>query len=208
MEKNNKQFIRISEETQIDRPANREMFAVEKIDWERLKKLIGNIDTSSSKWENAGWVFLTITIGFVIAAFDKDQYKMHFFIAAFFSFVITCILFFVAWLFLKKSKKSEQEVLFEMGQMEPKVAREEGKIQVQSGDLEVLEARYGSSQKSIDIAQNLNDNIKNNKLSMIVSNEIAGDPDVGIVKSLKIRYRYQGREYERLFQEGGKIDLP
>ena len=50
--------------------------------------------------------------------------------------------------------------------------------------------------------------IKNSRLEIIVSNEIAGnDPDKGFLKELYIKYVYDGKTFERRIKEASKIQL-
>lgn len=128
MENNSKKpapIINISDETQIDRPVSREMFPVEKIDWERLKRLIRGIDVSSSRWERAGWFMLPTTIAFFIATSTSSEYRMYFLIADISSLILTFILFFVALRFSKISRDSKKDLLEEMKQMEDKTVSKE-----------------------------------------------------------------------------------
>src|SRR3989344_1095306 len=101
--------ITISEETQIERPASREMIPVEKCDWERIKRLINKIDTSSGRWENFGWFMSATSIAFLIACIT--QFSYIFLVSLFFSVVITFIAFFIAIKLNKTAKMSKGEVL-------------------------------------------------------------------------------------------------
>ena len=127
MTKNDKHFINISEETEIDRPANREMFLVEKIDWRRIKRLIKKIDASGNKFYNVGWFMSATTIVFLIEFSNlllvRDKYGMYFLIVFFFSLIVTLILFFVGQKIDKLSHGSKEEVLLEMEQVENKTIK-------------------------------------------------------------------------------------
>jgi len=58
--------------------------------------------------------------------------------------------------------------------------------------LEIIKAIYGTVNKFIDVTTKLNEQVKNNKLSIKASNNIAGDPDVGVPKRLTINYKING----------------
>lgn len=209
MGNNGKKLITVSEETQIDRPANREMFPVEKIDWERLKRLIRNINFSSNRWENAGWFMLATTVALFVTTFTlPTNNKTPYLVAAIASLIITFILFFVSWIFSKTSQNSKSEVLEEMEQMEKKIVKREEESSMASKQLKVLSAIYGTEKKNIDIASELNSLINEDELNVLASNDIAGDPHPGILKEVKIKYIYQGREGEKGFKEGETIKLP
>lgn len=74
--------------------------------------------------------------------------------------------------------------------------------------LELMEAFYGSPNKTIEVTKQLEEKIIDNKLNFIVSNEIAGDPDPGIVKKLRIIWQYSGEVLEKEFDEGQIVNLP
>ena len=71
------------------------------------------------------------------------------------------------------------------------------KIRIKKKDknkLIIVEAKYGIEDKYIDVTDKLNQMIVNNKLNIIASNDLAGDPIFGKVKELRIKYKIN--EYE------------
>jgi hypothetical protein len=74
--------------------------------------------------------------------------------------------------------------------------------------LKILEATYYTDKKSLNITQELNESIYDNKLKIILSNDIAGDPDVGTRKKSKIIYKINGEKREIELLERDLIDLP
>ncbi len=74
--------------------------------------------------------------------------------------------------------------------------------------LEIIKAEYRTNKKSIDVTKKLSSRIQNNELHVVISNEIAGDPDSGTPKTLKIKYYYEGQLYEMEIREGEKLDIP
>lgn len=76
------------------------------------------------------------------------------------------------------------------------------------GNLKIINATYGSGVTFIDIADKLNSSIQENKLKIILSNDIAGDPTPGVVKEAKIRYQYKGEVKENIYKENDTIELP
>jgi hypothetical protein len=74
--------------------------------------------------------------------------------------------------------------------------------------LEIIEARYFTSNHSKDITEKVKNLVKNNSLVLKATNEIDGDPEPRIVKQLKIIYKYAGETKEKEVQEGQIISLP
>jgi hypothetical protein len=75
--------------------------------------------------------------------------------------------------------------------------------------LKIIKAIYYTDDAhSIDITNELNKAIENNKLKIVLSNQIAGDPHYGVVKKGKIRYKINEREIEKEYQEGDVVELP
>ena len=76
---------------------------------------------------------------------------------------------------------------------------------------EIVEARYGTLDKSIDVTENLRRLVgetHRNTLIVVASNEIAGDPVPRVRKMLRVRYRFFGKESEEVFREGALVKLP
>ena len=73
---------------------------------------------------------------------------------------------------------------------------------------EIIEAKYWTPRVQKDITQKLKALIKDNKLEVIASNEIDGDPDVGTRKKLTIKYNYNGMDLVKEYNEKEKIELP
>jgi class 3 adenylate cyclase len=83
------------------------------------------------------------------------------------------------------------------------------RLSISDTPFRIVEARYGTAANSIDVTFQYTKNIKNNKLDVVVSNEIAeNDPHLGVHKILKIKYSHKGKQYEREFKEGSRIQLP
>lgn len=75
-------------------------------------------------------------------------------------------------------------------------------------EFEIVEAVYGTENNSVDITKHLIEAIHNNKLDITASNTIAGDPDPGRPKTLKVKYRLNWRTYEKTYKEDQRIQLP
>ncbi len=73
---------------------------------------------------------------------------------------------------------------------------------------QVLQASYGTDHTNLDVSAELNDRIRNGSVKAIANNNLAGDPDFGIVKSLTVVYRSGGTVMTNQFREGDVIILP
>ena len=74
--------------------------------------------------------------------------------------------------------------------------------------LEILEATYSTPRVSLDVTQELKDSIQRNKINILASNEIKGDPEPGIVKKLKVKYNYGDEPFEKEVGVGQRLILP
>jgi hypothetical protein len=61
---------------------------------------------------------------------------------------------------------------------------------------------------SVDVTEQLKTKISSNRLVVDATNDIAGDPEYGVVKKLKVKYRFAGDIAEKEVQEGQTIILP
>jgi len=78
--------------------------------------------------------------------------------------------------------------------------------------IEILEARYGADGKFKDVTATLQQHVGDFPLIKLPSTSyntaFGGDPARGVVKSLKVRYRIDGKEGEASFAENATIVLP
>ncbi len=82
------------------------------------------------------------------------------------------------------------------------------RIATGQGELKILVARYGMDSTFLDITDKLNQAIINNKLKIVLSNNIAGDPIPGKVKKGTLEYRLGNKKITKEYIEGNVIDLP
>ena len=75
-------------------------------------------------------------------------------------------------------------------------------------DFEIIKATYWTQKVHKDITEKLREKIKDNRLDVIASNDIDGDPDVGTRKKLTIKYRHNGMDLIKEYNEKEKIELP
>ncbi len=75
--------------------------------------------------------------------------------------------------------------------------------------LEIVEAVYGTTDHSIDVTTILRSMVEAGKLRVIASNGLAGDPHVGIGKTLRVKYRLDDNPEKTLVKrEGELIEIP
>ena len=75
--------------------------------------------------------------------------------------------------------------------------------------LEIIEAFYGTSDAiRIDVKNVLQSFISKGKLNVVASNELAGDPQFGVIKELKVRYSIDGTEKDAIVKEGETLRIP
>jgi hypothetical protein len=79
---------------------------------------------------------------------------------------------------------------------------------VNDSALLILKAVYGSSTKKIDVVEQIRALARDGKLTVTASNDIAGDPHFGPVKTLHIDYLYNGEEGSVDVTEGQTVSIP
>ena len=82
------------------------------------------------------------------------------------------------------------------------------KIKYSHNKLKILKATYGKNGKYIDITNELNNAVDDDKLKIVLSNAIAGDPIVRTHKEGVINYEHNGKTSDRTYKEGEVIELP
>lgn len=89
-----------------------------------------------------------------------------------------------------------------------RMANRNNPVATSDESFQVLQASYGTDHTNLDVSAELNDRIRNGGLKMIANNNLAGDPDFGIVKSLTVVYRSGGSLMTNQFREGDVVILP
>lgn len=74
--------------------------------------------------------------------------------------------------------------------------------------LVITSARYGLRDHRVHVTQQLNAAIVNDKLHVLVGNQLAGDPVPNSPKDLVIEYKYKDQTFNRVVKEGDTLDLP
>ncbi len=74
--------------------------------------------------------------------------------------------------------------------------------------LEILQAEYWTANARMDVAGELRERIRDDRLKAVASNNIKGDPEFGQVKHLTVVYRAGGVVRTNEFREGDLVILP
>jgi len=69
-------------------------------------------------------------------------------------------------------------------------------------------ATYGAGGKEVDVTGELRALVKGGRLDVTASNDIAGDPNVGVLKTLLVEYSVDGVRRVRTVTEGRQLTLP
>lgn len=81
------------------------------------------------------------------------------------------------------------------------------KIKDKIKKLKIIEAKYYTNLHSLDITRELNESVEKDKLKIVLSNNIAGDPHKGFTKRGLIKYRLNGKIDEKTYKEGEVINI-
>ena len=82
-------------------------------------------------------------------------------------------------------------------------------LNIQNNDkLTIIDAKYGINDDWVAVTNKLNDLIQNNKLSIVVSNSLFGDPAPNKTKKLVVTYKVKGIEKTTEFHEKHLTELP
>jgi hypothetical protein len=74
-------------------------------------------------------------------------------------------------------------------------------------DFDIIRAEYGAQDTWKDVTEQVRKEIEDNILSIMVSNDIAGDPVFGVSKILKVKYRLNGENKRAEVREGAVLKI-
>jgi hypothetical protein len=74
--------------------------------------------------------------------------------------------------------------------------------------LKIISAYYGKNDKYYDITETLNKQLIDNKLVIIATNKIAGDPIPGVPKELNVVYSFNNEIFKTVIPEGKTLSIP
>ena len=81
-------------------------------------------------------------------------------------------------------------------------------VVIDTGNLQILEALYGAQGEFADVRTIVEGNIQNDMVNMRVGNAAFGDPSLGNLKSLYIRYQNASGQYEANIRENLMLIIP
>lgn len=131
------------------------------------------------------------------------------------AFILTAIGFYYFKLSFLKDIKSSGEVksvtvkpkIFNIEVSDALKIADDSESEVEK-ELEIIKASYRTGTHFKDVTKEISDKVENNKLSIVASNDIAGDPHPGTPKTLEIIYRFDGVDIIKEFKEKDKVELP
>lgn len=213
----NDNFLKISDEAEFDRPANRHFMPLEWKDWNRIKGAVRRIKDVHNRWENTAWAFTAFC--FTLALQYLVEYGKHlpdttrgmfFFMGAILCFAVALICFIVSFRESDILVESRDSVLNDMNEIENNIKKAQAESSsTQPNQLLITSAIYGLEEKIKDVKEKITSYIKDNSLKILVNNEtMGGDPYEGKVKNLNIKYRFKGEQYEKNIEEYKELTLP
>ncbi|MBK5294186.1 MAG: hypothetical protein JJE04_21220 [Acidobacteriia bacterium] len=155
-----------------------------------------------SAWKTPLGILATLLIVFPTTAFkdwglSKSTWEAFFLWAALLSIIWFLVSIWKAW---RSPSPSVEQIIDRLKKKSLGVT--------EANDLYIIAAGYGAGNSRREVAKQLNDVIVDNKLHILVGNQIAGDPCPKVYKNLVVKYRYKGREHTKTFNESDDLDLP
>ena len=184
-------------------PSDDGSYSIRKFDWNRIKRIVDN--TGNEKDINFKVIYSIlygvggstgISIIPILFADNLPAWVIPLYIiGALFSIGIAVVL----TLMDNKTKKNKEldinEIKTEMEELEnlfPQQQTKKDSTQKQKAGFKIIKAIYFTIEKSVDVTKELAKQIKDNRLEIVASNDIAGDPHPGMVKVLEVNYELNG----------------
>ena len=156
-------------------------------------------------------VILTRATGLQLERETSDVLNvlLYVFVIATVIFVLFAIYFhYQSFVAIKNIEGSGTVKSLRSGNQEEIIQTDDKKIVSEESPLEILKAEYWTQKKRLDVTEELRKKITTNKLEVIASNDIKGDPEFGTGKKLTVEYRFDGITVTKEFTEGEKIVIP
>jgi hypothetical protein len=213
----NNNFLKISDEAEFDRPANRHFMPLEWKEWNRIKGAVSRIKDVHNRWENTAWAFTAFCFTLALQYFIEygknlpDTARgMFFFMGAILCLAIALICFIVSLRESNILNESKDSVMNDMNEIESNIRKAQAESSpLQSDELLIVSATYGLEEKMNDVKEIITSYIKDNSLKLLVNNEtMGGDPYEGKVKNLNIKYQSEGKIHEKSVEEYKELVLP
>lgn len=117
-------------------------------------------------------------------------------------FVLFCVFAFIHFRAIKRVLDSGEPRSFSLTSA-TSTKRVESKT-----DLTILSATYGAEGKVFDVKDILQSLVQDGRLETLATNDLAGDPIYGVVKTLLVNYEFENVVIEKSFIEGQEVRLP
>jgi flagellar biosynthesis GTPase FlhF len=103
----------------------------------------------------------------------------------------------------REAQKAEEQALRKQQEEEENRAAERERLR-----FVIVEAIYGTPERSVNVTNVLNNLIQNGRLVTTASNNLAGDPYPHVKKRLTIKYRNNGEFFIKVYEENAQVVLP
>ena len=218
--KNNDVNVTFTQDNLLHYHKTRDVFPVEKTDWNRLRSMIAKYSKVSIVWWSIFSFSLSLMFSFILnyLLVDKTDTAKQTFLFGIITTAITSILSLVAAVSHRQAEEvKKNDLLEEMDRMEVPLEEEIIPEQAIAADnqgtekltsFKILKGIYGTSDKNVDVTDKLNGLITDGKLVTKADNALSGDPAPGTKKSLDIQYENIGETFSKKFEEGDHVSLP
>src|SRR3989338_1837621 len=114
--KNQGSTIKLDSTTQVDIPADRHLVSLERRDWNRVKRKVGELNDHIEWWQNAMWFFAATFITLLISAYDtKDSFYFWFSVI---SFSIALVIYFFSRKVVQSISVGKKEIIMDIQEIE------------------------------------------------------------------------------------------
>lgn len=163
------------------------------------------VTLSSRSWL-ADFVFalMSIAAGGWIASVISDIESKYVYVFA----TITIIAFIISLLLFVSCKRTASKILNTSAKTSEPLEKITDEHNQPFSEMNILSALYFTPQKKVDVTEIIRSLYKENSSFKIDNESMGGDPEYGVVKQLKVKYRLNGKTLEKTFQEGQNICLP
>lgn len=219
---NNNSSFKFSQDFEVIPFKKEKVYMIAKREWDFLKSKLRNIGYSINIYYALGVFILglsgTAWLNIIFIGFPKNPdgscTKMYVICIAF--AIATAIIGALLLWFGERQRKAQKtkvaDVLEQMNIIENRYSEDKDinqkEIVQPKPILEIITATYGTEQVNLDVTEELKQKIVNNKLEIVASNSIKGDPAKGTIKKLTIKYVFGGKTMTKEFVERTKAIIP
>jgi hypothetical protein len=209
--------FRVSQDYAILEPKSGPAFPIPCEEWERLKSRLKKVSSPPWLYEACASVLagisLTMLVNILTDMLPDPKIHPNASVVAWAVFVGSGVLAMAFFGFSVVGRRMRNvyvsDVIGDMELIEKRfVTAEQPTNGTQSGDLIILEARYGARDHRIDVSDALKYASNNGRLHVFVGNQLGGDPCPNVPKDLIVKYMFKGQEFTKAIVEGSDLDLP